>query len=254
MTSSRHSSTRAWFAPLSGIVGMMMILVPAAAQAQFGLGGIVFDPRTFAENVLIYKRAYDQLMAARQQLQAQMTALQKLRHPQWRDIGALMSQADALARQGNALAYSLGSIDTDFQRLFPGTISGSGYQQRQAVLVSQTSRTLATLRSVLDATAHTAQSFPAGVLQLRTMKAQMAGITGHEAALEFANTVGTYSAEELMLLRQQLAAATNAQTVYYAQQVNDRAQREANERALWSWFTQPPAPSGLTRGLVSFQP
>lgn len=235
---------------LVSAIAVTMILTPSRAHAQFGLGGIVFDPKSFAEDVLIYKRAYDQLTAARQQLQAQVTALQKLRNPQWRDIGALMSQADALARQGNALAYSLGSIDADFQRIFPGTESGSGYQQRQALLSSQTSRTLTTLRSVLDATAAIAHSFPTGVQQLRAMKGQMAGITGHEQAMEFANTVGTYSAEELMLLRQQIAAATNAQTVYDAQQVNDRAQREANERALWHWFTQAPVGSGL----VSFQP
>ena len=80
---------------------------PAPARAQFGLfgSGIVFDPSNFARNVLHYARRLEQMNMQRQQLQQQLTALRKLRAPNWRQINATLTQMDALMQQGQALAY-----------------------------------------------------------------------------------------------------------------------------------------------------
>jgi P-type conjugative transfer protein TrbJ len=217
------------------------------AQAQFGFGGVVYDPRNFAQAVLLYKRAYDQLTAAKQQLQAQITALQKLKHPAWRDVTTTLSQADAFMRAQSTLGYGLASLDADFQHTFPATaMLGNATPQ----LDTQTARTLATLRTVLDAVRTSTQAVPAGLVQLQTMKQQLATVPGHEAALELGTTVNTYSAEELTLLRQQLAAQINAEAVYFAHQVNQKAQARATEQAIWAWFAQPATPGRV----ISYQP
>lgn len=229
---------------------VVIFLCPIPAHAQFGIGGVVFDPKNLAQAVLIYKRAYDQLVALRTQLQNQATALQKLKNPNWREIGALVTQVDALARQGTAIAYSLASVDAEFQRTFPDTTAYGSYRTQQSMTVTQLNRTLATMRGVLDAASQTARTFSDGITQLRTIKQQMASITGHEQALELANTVTTYSAEELTLLRQQIAALTNAQTVYYAHELTTRAQQAANERAIWAAWSAAPAPAST----ISFRP
>lgn len=231
-------------------IGALMISVPlqsASAQFGFGLGGVVYDPRNFAQNVLLYKRAYDQLMAARQQLQAQVTALQKLGNPNWRDIARTLSQTETLMRQANTLGYGVANLGSDFQRLF----SGGAIEGDATVRVNeQTNRTLATLEAVLTANRNTVQATPEGLARLQAMKRQLSTIQGHQAAIELGNTVNTYTAEELTLLRQQLATQINAEAVYYAHQVNREAQAKASEQALWAYLSQS-VPKGRT---ISYRP
>ena len=112
--------TRRLVASLAVALGLG--LTPSPARAQFGLlgSGIVFDPSNFARNVLHYARRLEQMNLQRQQLQAQVAAMRKLRAPNWRQIDATLTQMDALMQQGQALGYSLRAIDAEFQRTFPG--------------------------------------------------------------------------------------------------------------------------------------
>src|SRR3989454_10231143 len=172
--------------PAAFLIALALLGAPAA-HAQFGLigGGIVFDPSNFARNVLHYARRLQQMALQRQQLQQQLTALRKLRAPNWRQINATLTQMDALMQQGQALAYSLRAIDAEFQRTFPGAKVFRNYpteQQTQAV------RTLATLRGALNAANRAARDFPTSVARLDAMKRQLGSIQGHEEALELNGT------------------------------------------------------------------
>lgn len=212
-----------------GIVSVLLLArltIPATAHAQFGLlgSGIVFDPSNFARNILHYARRLEQMDLQRQQLQQQVSAMRKLRNPNWREINTTLNQIDALMRDGQALAFGLRSIDAEFRRTFPGTQVFQNYRSEQA---TQASRTLATLRGALNAANRAAQDFPTSVARLEAMKRQLGSIGGHEEALELNGTIGMYSAEELTMLRQSIAALTNVQAVYYADQVNARAQETA---------------------------
>jgi P-type conjugative transfer protein TrbJ len=214
------------------------LAVPTEARAQFGLlgGGIVFDPSNFARNVLHYARRLEQMNVQRQQLQQQVAAMKKLRDPNWREINSSLGQIDALMRDGQALAYGLRSIDAEFRRTFPGDQAFRDYPGEQRV---QSSRTLATLRGALNAASRAAQDFPTSVARLESMKRQLGSISGHEEALELNGTIGMYTAEELTMLRQSLAALTNVQAVYYASQVNERAQETATYRARLASMSAP---------------
>lgn len=86
--------------------------------------------------------------------------------------------------------------------------------------------------------------------RVRDMKRQMASVQGHEQALELNGTVGIHSGEQLTLLSQQLAALTNAQAVYFADDVNERAQVQANTRTFLTRLGQIPA----SRPGVSIRP
>src|SRR5206468_8100876 len=182
---------RTWRVAASLAVALGLGLTPSPARAQFGLlgSGIVFDPSNFARNVLHYARRLEQMNLQRQQLQQQLTALRKLRAPNWRQINATLTQMDALMQQGQALAFSLRAIDAEFQRTFPGAKVFRNYpteQQTQAV------RTLATLRGALNAANRAARDFPTSVARLDAMKHQLGTIQGHEEALELNGTIGMY--------------------------------------------------------------
>jgi type IV secretion system protein TrbJ len=208
------------------VVGVWAVLAggltPARAAAQFG--GITFDPTNFARNVLHYARRLEQEGMQSQALAQQVLAMRKLAHPNWRDITGTLAQMDALMQQGQALAYTLNSIDAAFQQTFPGT---QAYRNYPTDAQTQSVRTLATLRGALDAAHGAAQDLPTSLAQLEAIKGQLGGIQGHEEALELNGTIGMYSAEELTLLRGAIAALTNVQAVYDANQVNGAAQESA---------------------------
>lgn len=218
------------FRLLSGVLAVVatLSLAPTPAEAQFGFGGIVYDPTNFARNVLHYQRRLEQIRMQQQQLQQQITAMRKLASPTWRQIGPLVAQVDAVIQQGQSLAFSLATIDAQFRQTFPGSQVFQNYPAEQQ---NQALRTLATMRGALNAANTVVGDVQAGLSRLATMKTQLARITGHEEAIELNGTIGVFSAEELMLLRQAIAAQTNAQTVYFASQINAEAQRTATVRA-----------------------
>jgi P-type conjugative transfer protein TrbJ len=222
----------------SVVVLVACAATPLPARAQFGLfgSGLVFDPSNFARNVLHYARRLEQMNLQRQQLGLELAAMRKLPSPSWRQIGATMGQVDALLGGGQALGYSLRAIDREFARTFPGTRAFQNYPAERA---SQATRTLATLRATLNAVNRAARDVPASVAQLDRIKRQLATAQGHEAALELNGTIGMYTAEELTLLRQAVAALTNVQTVYYADQVNGAAQESATLRARLTALSAP---------------
>lgn len=213
---------------LAAALVVITMLTPATMHAQFGFGGIVYDPTNFARNVLHYARRLEQMDLQVKQFQQQLVALQKLGNPKWRQINATLAQADALMQQGQSLAYSLSAIDAEFGRTFPGVQVFQNYLTDEK---TQATRTLATMRGALNAVSRAAQDFPTSVARLEAMKQQLGSIQGHEQALELNGTIGMYSAEELTMLHRAIATLTNVQAVYYADQVNSEAQRQATFRA-----------------------
>ncbi|MDQ6633829.1 MAG: hypothetical protein M3Z10_03620 [Gemmatimonadota bacterium] len=224
----------------AGLAAIGFSLTPMTAQAQLGLGilnsGVVFDPSNFARNVLHYARRLEQMNLQRKQLQEQVVALRKLRNPNWRQIAAAMAQIDAIMQEGRALAYSLREIDAEFKRTFPGSQVFTDYPAEQRI---QAIRTLATMRGALNAANRAAQDIPSSVARLDAMKRQLGTIQGHEEAIELTGTIGMYSAEELTLLRQAVSGLTNVQAVYYANQINTDAQRQATFRARLAAMSAP---------------
>lgn len=218
----------------------LLLLLPSAAHAQFGLGGVVYDPRNFAQNVLNYRKLVEQLTTQTRMYAAQVDALRKLAQLPVRDVRSTIATVDAALRQGHALGYTLANADAVFRQTFPEVATA---QFLSAVADDRMTRTVATLRGALAAARASAEVVPNGLARLQQMKQQLATAEGHEQALEVNGAAALYSAEELMLLRQQMAAQTNAQAVYFALDVSERAQANANERAFLSWLATPPPPA-----------
>ncbi|HEV2150456.1 MAG TPA: hypothetical protein VGR37_23855 [Longimicrobiaceae bacterium] len=206
------------------------LAAPGAAHAQIPIPGVpqlVFDPRNLVENIQQVAQAAQQIDNQRQQILYQLQSLRKLQNPNWREIGGLVDQLDALMRQGEALAYSAANLDAQFRQTFPGYQLPAGWvastQDRM-----QATRALATLRASLAATQRQMQDLRPGMARLGQIKQQMGGIQGTQEAIELQNTLQGYVAEEMMLLRQAVAVQTNAVAVAHARQV----QRELQEQAV----------------------
>jgi P-type conjugative transfer protein TrbJ len=198
----------------------------------------VFDPTNYAENVLHVTKAIEQIQLTKSQIDNQLRALRKLGHPEWRDISSVVSAVTAAQSPGS-------DVGRRFASVFPGATATRDFPAEDR---SRSRSTLATLAGVLDAARTSSSTVAPGASQLDRFKPQVADAQGHEESLELANTVHVYTAQELTLLRQAVAAQTSAEAVYYAHQVNAQAEADENARALWSSMASTPA----HRPLISY--
>lgn len=224
-------------------VALALVAAPGTElQAQFGIPGlgglvggllskgpqVVVDPTAIAKLVTQLDQQIQQIQVARSQLQVNVDNMRKLANPPWRRINATMAQVDQLAQQGQALAYTLRNVDAQFRQTFPGWRVTT---TMSADMRTQSERTLATLLGALNAMNATAQQFPVAAANLETMKSRMSAVTSAQQAAELDGAIGIQGAEELALLRQQLAAQQNAQLVAAAHQINRDLQGAAWQQA-----------------------
>lgn len=202
----------------------VMTVVPATAHAQFFGAMPVVDAGAIAQLVRQLTGQGRQIGMQTQQLRAQLDNMRKLSNPNWRSINTTMARIDVLTRQGQAISYSLATLETELQRTFPGWRLSSNMAIDMRV---QNERTLATLRGAILAAQATAQQFAVGTARLNAMKGQVGSIRSAQQAAELNGSIGIHTAEEITLLRQQLAAQGNAQAIVLAHQVNRNTQAAA---------------------------
>ena len=191
---------------------------PARAQIA------VTDAGAIVQLVLQVKRQIQQVTMQTQELKAQLDNMKKLGTYNGRQIAVTLQQIDALTQQGVALWYSLGAINDEFKRTFPGWQVSTTFAPE---LRTQQERTLATLRSAITAASVTAQQLPISNTRLTAMKTQFGSITSAQQALELNGSVAIHAAEEITLLRQQLAAQATGEAIVLANQVNRETQGAA---------------------------
>lgn len=218
-----------------------------AAAAQF-LGPMpVVDVNATGQWVTQLARMTQQINTARDQLSSYRANMVKLGGAggyHLRGIDAALAQADALMREGRAIGYSLANVDAVFRTTFPGGVVPADYPaERRTQLV----RTLETLRGSLNAASATARQLALGTAKLEAMKGQLRGIRSAQQAAELNTTVGLHTAEELTLLRQQMAAIANAQSVFMASQVQRDAQAQAAAERIVDRMAAPKPPRSGVR-------
>jgi len=210
-------------------VAVAVLVAWGAAAPAAGAQWTVFDPTNFQESVLQYARAADALAVSRQQLATALQALRKLEDPRWRAITSLVTAGDASLGTDGSLGYARPGVVSAFGATFPGAVPT---RTAPADERAATARTMATLVGALGAQATQGASLASASHDLDQVRGQLAGVQGTEGALELAGTVHVFSAQELVLLRQAVLAHANADAVYDAAQLDDRARTDESVRAL----------------------
>lgn len=231
---------RHWWSSLPYSAAALIALspvLPARAPAQIpipipGMPQIVLDPKNLIENAR-------QAAQIAQQIEYQRQALRKLRNPTWRDIDAHIRQVEYLLQQGEALGYSASDLDRRFQQTFPGEHSAAIPNPSQAQR-DQARRTLETIRAVLNVLNAHSEQFRVDRARLGYIKMQMGSIDGTQEALELQATLGAYTAEEIGLLRQTIAAQANLQAINNAYLVSRDAEMRARFEAMTARMSTPP--------------
>jgi len=112
------------------VVSMIMLgaTVTAPAQAQFGFGGIVYDPTNYASNVLQAARALEQINNQIRQIQNQATSLvnearnlASLPFSSLSTLQAQMQQTRRLLGEAQRIAYDVQDIQSAFTARYKGS-------------------------------------------------------------------------------------------------------------------------------------
>ena len=218
----RSAASRYRLVATKSVLIMAVALGSGATPARAQIA--VTDAGAIVQLVLQVRRQIQQVTMQTQELRAQLDNMKKLGTYNGRQIAVTLQQIDALTQQGVALWYSLGAITDEFNRTFPGWQVSNTFAPELRI---QQERTLATLRSAIAAASVTAQQLPISNTRLTTMKAQFGSITSAQQALELNGSVAIHAAEEITLLRQQLAAQATGEAIVLANQVNRETQGAA---------------------------
>lgn len=108
-------------------------LVPTPAYAQFGFGGIVYDPSNYSQNILTAARTLEQINNQIRQLQNQATSLinearnlQSLPLTVLQPLQQQIQQTQQLLSQAQRISYDVQAIEREFARQYsPASLTGS---------------------------------------------------------------------------------------------------------------------------------
>lgn len=209
------------------------------AQAQFFGPMPVVDVNATGQWVTQLLRMSQQIAALNQQVNNQITALRKLSSPSWRDINPALGNLAGIMASAQSLGYEVARVDSLFRATYPVTLVINDWPAAQQ---QQARRAVETQRAVIAAMGQQARTIPVAMSRLATMKTQLAGIRGHQEAIELLTTSGVQLNEELVLLRQAVMTSANAQAVVAAQQANAEAQRDATVRVRFVEMARPLSP------------
>ncbi len=127
--------------------------------------------------------------------------------------------------------YTSSNLQSDFEALYPGYKAPTNYQEEYKQNVNST---LNTLDGVLISMGASANDFKSESARLANLQSQVSQAQGQTQAIQASAQLLSEAIVQLQLLRQTLIAQSNAQTAYYAQQI----QKEASAQAEFTRFIQ----------------
>lgn len=189
----------------------------------------VKDPWSFAEleqqyqkMVEQYKVLTDQLTTLKEQAKTIGKEIETLVNTtyNWGGIQNDLNSLGEIIGQMQGIAYSAEDLDKTFSETFPGYKSKEDYIKQYEAIINKSQETL---NGVLDSVNKAAAQFAKAETRLEDLKNDSAKAVGETSAIQAASQIAIEEVEQLQLLRQTIMAQTNAQTVYYAAELQKEA-------------------------------
>jgi len=128
-------------------------------------------------------------------------------------------------KQATSLAYSLEGLNEQYLQTFPGWAQWTSWPDQARL---QATRSLDTMRTGLTVVQEQFRHDIADQIHLSEIEARVEDIHGTQEALETNAVIGSWTAQELSLIKQQLAVANNLAAVTSGYRIAQEAQADAN--------------------------
>lgn len=199
---------------------------------------IVEDPLVWAETAATAMRMLDQIKALKEQLDVMNQQRRMMEHAgltlsgnqyQWSNAQSLINKLGSLVNQSNSLAYTSKNMDEQFKQKFPGYRAPNDYGQSYEDI---TNTTINTLNGVLKSVGMSAEDFQDENRRLSFLQSQEQSADNQLKAIQAASQIASEQVTQTQLLRQTMMAQTNAQTTYYAAQIQNESNAHAELQAV----------------------
>lgn len=209
--------------------------VPSPAPAQVA----VYDIAVHVENILqTLSQAFAILQRIEEirhllaQVEWMAEQLEGLEDPRSREVATLLFRLQVLLQRGEALAYTLEDLASRYEELYRGW---EARDEPAEEVRHQTEVALDTIQAVLLSTQALSRNDIPAQRAIGRMKDQLAAAETNAELIQASGLMTAWTGEEVSKLLQQTAALTNLKAVYYAHQINSRAQAEAT---LEEWLAE----------------
>jgi P-type conjugative transfer protein TrbJ len=233
MSSYRFARLRVRRAILAGsVIALFAFTVPA--QAQFGFGGIVFDPTNYTQNLLTAARELQQVNNEILSLQNEATSLinqarnlASLPYSALAQLDQSITQTQSLLTQAQRIAYDVSTIDQAFTQIYPQAYSGSTSSQ-QLITDAQTrwQNSLAGFQDAMHVQAGVVQNLDSTRTQIDALVSSSQSATGALQAAQSGNQLVALQTKQLADLTAVMAAIARAQSLEGARTVESEEQAQ----------------------------
>jgi type IV secretion system protein TrbJ len=153
-----------------------------------------------------------------------------------------LTQLASIVQGGQALAYSMANIDSEFRSRFPGYAYKAGAYYRDYRVWSQT--TLDTTLNTLRAAGLQGQQLQSEQGVLSALRSLATTADGRMQAIQVGNLIAEQNVEQLMKLRQLMLADLGSKQAFQAAQIQKEAQNHAASEQFFNYA--PPARDART--------
>ena len=213
-----------------GALGMALWTSPAAAQLT------VFDPSNYSQNLLTAARSLSQINNQIQSLQNEATMimnqaknLSRIDFPELQVLTSKLQQIDQLMNRAQSINFNAGSIEAEYQRLFPQSVNANALVGNAR---AQLDASVAAFRQTMGVQAQVADNVAADGATLTALVGKSQGAEGSLQVSQATNQLLALVAKQQLQIQNLMAAQYRADTLEAAR----RAQAEADGRAAASRF------------------
>ncbi|AEQ53571.1 P-type conjugative transfer protein TrbJ [Pelagibacterium halotolerans] len=204
-------------------------------HAQFGFGGIVFDPSNYAENVLTAARTLEQINNQIKQLQneAQMLInqarnLASLPHSSLAQLQTTIAHTQHLLNEAQNIAYQVSEIETAFNEQYGEAAANGDFADMIANAEARWRTSVAGYEDALKIQAGVVGNIERARTELSNLVAQSQGATGALQATQAGNQLLALQSQQMTDLTAAIAAQNRAQALDAARRASAEAQAREN--------------------------
>lgn len=217
-----------------GALGMgTLTITESPAQAQFG--GVVFDPRNYAQNILTAARTLQTVNQQIQQLQneAQMIVnmgknLTRIDFPQLDALKRKLAEIDRLMGRAQAIDFRVDQLDDKFQSLYPQDFSAAlRTDARVRNARGRLDASMGAFRQTMTVQAQVVENIESDTEALADIVARSQGAEGSLAAQQATNQLLALTAKQQFQLQQMMAAQFRSEALEQARQTTQAAEARA---------------------------
>lgn len=213
-------------------------MVATPAHAQFGFGGIVYDPSNYAQNVLTAARTLQQINNQITSLQNEATMLinqaknlASLPYSALQTLQQNVQQTQALLQQAKGIAFNVQQIDQMFTQKYGNVSMSTTDRQMVADARSRWQNTVGSLQDAMRVQAGVVGNIDTNRTQMSALVSQSQGASGALQATQAGNQILALQSQQLSDLVALLAsngrasALTDAERAAAAEQGREQRRR-----------------------------